>query len=716
MKQIIFWGVILFFSCSQVTFANELDAYSMDTSQSDSSQQDSTATSTLVTEIDQTTKNTEIPKETIGTTEGIESTEETETPHPRALKQERSMADGTKENPYLVSNEQEFANALKSPLIKGNSANHIELVSDIIYTTKITGTYLTDDVVVEGNNHTILSNVKSTSHTFLATRKVGLSATFKNLNFGNEEYTDSTYYGFFSIMAKNVNLTVENINYDIKNGAQPFYGDNSTGTTVTIKGKNYFKQDAKSDGGEFIEKINYIIFDEDSDTTVRQDAYSLSSNAVFWQPEDIYVKKNAKVDIETSMNYFTWSDKSTNLHIADNATFIYNPVKGKNYTKGMSYLNIEKMTVGDNARVLFKSAKDSFSYYNLAIDASSPDYILFEHQDSGTPAIKRDMNVIYNRKDNDNYSYMISSLNKRVQEDLYPIVTSNKNYDVTGRQSTNKESIVYARTPTIQQSQLMNQVGPSLSRLEASVTKWSVPTREESPQKFTYKFSDKRLYKGSSIESEMSQNEVEKAKKAQGVIEEVEKPIQGSQNKASLDQLAPKNYYSYIKLDDSRIPGYILKSPWVENMEEVPTYIHVTMPDKSLNFNSPSTGKFDKKQNIGSYRMINEGNIPIRLHVTNLKINEISDQKVILVDDIIKKTDGSGLLVLNLVARNTDTSETAEWGPMKAGQLTVPQTIGLKSYWQSGSQAETYVKGEYDGPMTGSKKVSYDISLKIKQD
>ena len=96
-----------------------------------------------------------------------------------------------------------------------------------------------------------------------------------------------------------INFVVENIDWNIKNGSQPFWGDSNPSNTLTFKGRNNFKSAGDKKGGEFVEGFSTINFSDDSKTTVYND--STDSDAVFWcSKQQINIGKNATLDITTS--------------------------------------------------------------------------------------------------------------------------------------------------------------------------------------------------------------------------------------------------------------------------------------------------------------------------------------------------------------------------------------------------------------------------------
>jgi hypothetical protein len=235
---------------------------------------------------------------------------------------------GSETNPYLAGDIQDLKTAAQAPMPEGSSAFHIQLTADILYNTETvsfskntTINGLKDasrDATDPSNHYAILYTGKNYANTNIATSTSKLTITFKNVNFGNETYPDNTYYGFIQLNNGSNTIVVENLCYNIRNGAQPFYAGGSN-NQIILKGKNSFTSNGQSYGGEFAEGYEHIIFDNESDTTIYSD--SNGATALFWSsPTALSVGDNARVSIKSSKWRFFYGNNFS-IDIGENAFF-----------------------------------------------------------------------------------------------------------------------------------------------------------------------------------------------------------------------------------------------------------------------------------------------------------------------------------------------------------------------------------------------------------
>ena len=136
------------------------------------------------------------------------------------------------------------------------------------------------NTALDGAGHYILYNDTSYDQSLFETSADNLNITFKNIKYGNATYPNNSYWGMLFTINSRINFVVENIDWNIKNGSQPFWGDSNPSNTLTFKGRNNFKSAGDKKGGEFVEGFSTINFSDDSKTTVYND--STDSDAVFW--------------------------------------------------------------------------------------------------------------------------------------------------------------------------------------------------------------------------------------------------------------------------------------------------------------------------------------------------------------------------------------------------------------------------------------------------
>ncbi|GAX46509.1 hypothetical protein [Pseudolactococcus reticulitermitis] len=620
---------------------------------------------------------------------------------------------GRESDPFLVATIADLKSALSQSIPPGESALYIKLTADIIYAYSDRTISINKNTVLDGDGHYILYSGTNYDYDHFITGADNLAITFKNIKYGNATYPNSNWYGILHVTHTNTNFVVENIDYDIQKGGQPFYA-NTNVNTLTFKGKNNFKAGTSSGGydGEFAQGFTSINFAEDSQTTIYHDAYNESAFLYAGTSQTITVGKNALVDITTNKQYLSW-DGNLTLKVLEKGQFKFKAISGINKpTLDIAFKALGTITMefAKDAIGRFTTEKAGFSGESPTINATSPNYILFDSP-SGKAALNG-ATLKFSRKDADGYAYPIKYFKGGLKE-ITPNVTGNKS--VTASDIGNGESVVYARAPKITGLSADPMVGTDLSQIRVQITQWT-PESLVNISKVSYKLATKRLYSGNDITVAVAQTSITNATPSQGVFSIRE--VWATNNIATdsiyeFQDLSPKTYYLYTKLEVACIPGYNpLSSLWIEQIVEVPSYIEVTLPD-TLEFLTPKAGEIVKDHHLANYTAINHGNVPVNLDLKALSVNPGSSSAVSLVDDC----QGKKQVHLKLVAEHPSGSDNSIWERLLPGPIT-GQTNTLQPYWSSGDhEADLYLRGEHsisvlDG---GPYQVNYNLTIAVSQ-
>ncbi|WP_239253757.1 pectate lyase-like adhesive domain-containing protein [Listeria ilorinensis] len=638
----------------------------------------------------------------------VSGEEEQETTTPKTGTMVTAAGNGTETNPYLVSTFQELKDAFATPVAAGET-QYIQLQNDIIYDS--TFIYIKQNTVIDGNGHALLYNGTNYGTAHFSTNANNIDVTYKNLTFGNSEYPNSSYYGILYTHDSNVHFTVENINYNILNGCQPFWGNNNSGNTLTFKGKNNFYSSGKSYGGEFVEGFPTVTFADNSETTVYND--SPNASAVFYSlNQSVTIGKQASLAIEASKPYLFYN--SATLNVQEQGKFSYKSIYGKNYTSNTATLctgtltaNFEKDSIGH-----FTTDVDSFSGSNPKINLNSPEYVAFDSTKSSEPVLGT-MNPIFKRVDTDTSLYQIAYLTASGQNTYVPEVNPGSSYTVTSTNIGKGYSVVYAKMPSIESLSTTPSVGPDVSSIDAQIE--SVAPATTTSSKVQYKLATKPLYSGD-ITTEAAQTSIQNAGTSEGVKEQTEvslpgnSPPIGADTKYSFKELPAEDYYLYAKVDSQQVPGYTFESRWKDATAEVPPYVLIQFSNSSMEFNSPIPGTFGKQQNLDRYTMRNAGNVPTEVSLKSITRNSDSSEQLSLVDQFHTNNQE---LILSLIAEKVDSGEQTVFGPLTDGDFINSSTIQLNPFWDKDAQAVLYLTGDYSGPMIGEQKFSYRFSFAI---
>ncbi len=626
---------------------------------------------------------------------------------------------GTARSPLLVATIADLKTALNQSIAPGESALCIKLTADIYYAFSDRGIKVSKNTVIDGDGHAILyTETRAPANGYydyehFSTGADNLTITLKNIKYGNATYPNSTWYGIMRINNRNTNLVIENIDYDIQKGGQPFYANNET-NTLTFKGKNNFKAGTSGGGydGEFAQGFTAINFDDDSQTTIYHDTYN--ELAFFWGPanQTLTVGKRALVDIKTSKQYLSYDGTSFNLNVKEKGQFSYRAISGPNHatqTASLKYTGSINMDFAKDAIGIFTTEKNGFTGQDPTISVTSPNYILFNATTSGK-SVLGSIAPSLTRKDSDGYLYPIKYL-KSGQKELTANMTGSRS--ITASNINSGESVVYARAPQLTAFNAVPAVGDDLSQITAQVTQWN-PESLAAGSKINYKIATRTLYSGNNITTTTSQTSINNATAANGVRDSRSVDIATDIGKDSIYQfhdLPAQTYYVYSRLDANHITGYTLSSPWIEQVVLVPSYTKVSLPD-TLDFVAPKAGEITEENHLANYLAINHGNVPVKMNLKSLALNSGSDQDVSLVAKSPKRKQ----IHLELLANHPTDIGDVLWDPLLIGSIT-GQPIELEPYWTSDHEASLYFKGEHSVTVSdgGPYHVNYKLAVSIRQ-
>ncbi|GCF95308.1 hypothetical protein NRIC_31990 [Enterococcus florum] len=624
----------------------------------------------------------------------------------------QAAGEGTSSNPFRVQNAAELKEALKADFMEGQTTHYIQLINDIVYTDDDTQFEIDKNTVLEGNHHAILYDGTRPASVHFRTGANNLTITFKNITYGNEQYPDSSYYGILQATNSNIDFTVENIQYTIRDGGQPFYANKGAGNKLTLTGTNRFYSEGAT-GGEFNEGFEDVYFAANSQTSIHND--TSTGSAIFWTNDQrIFVEENAEVDITFSKRYLSYN--KLELNVARGGKFTVNGITTS--INSATYMTLVR--AGD---FTMNFAQDSIGRFttekgrgldgrNPIVYANSPYYILFDAGQNPTSIINS-INPTFHRIDDDGKDYSIEYLLNQadaVQKTLTNNVTSGQSLEVSNSDIENGQSLLYTRNVSVDDFWGSAQTGDAQSEINTQITQWTLPSLKQ--LEVNYKLSDRTLYSVEDIYSAEAQESIEQSTENEAGIQEfaLQPTEDGARYPAEATQhtfsplVGGKTYYLYAKASTSGLPGYRLESLWVEKVIEVPAYVNMTFSTDHLRFASPIPGVFGKDQNLETYSVRNLGNVPIALSLNEVITNSSSSSEIALVKQFTLRDQE---YKMQLVAENTLTNQKITWGPLIEGEVEEGQKMQIDPYWTPGSQPQLYIEGEYSGPLIGPKDVSY---------
>lgn len=539
---------------------------------------------------------------------------------------------GTISDPYTVGSASELGSALNTgSSIAASETLYIKLTANITYGSSDSFKIISN-VNVDGNGYAMRytgTNYTSGTAGYTLTQS-GYNVTYTNLTFGSPDYSaNQTYYGILLGNSYQTNLTVNNVTYYGKNGAQPFCNYNAN-TVITMTGTNNFT--SIPDGiydQEFMEGAN-LVFGENSVTNIVQN--TTEGSAVFWNSAsnttfNMTLKKKSKVNISSSKTTFSYAypmnivmDESSSLNITST-------------TYGVTMSSGAVSTVSMARDASFKATgngkfSSQASGYTTNFNVTDPSSISFENTSSskGTfaspPKITPSTTTAYALD-----SYV--GTNKTTKDAATTAFSlSDSSFDT----NTNKV-IYYAKIiPTAFVSSNVTSE-PVVSQILFSGLGINSP--------YTYTSTQYKVYESAQITGDITTSA------NQSVIENSTSYLYSStvtDTKSQLSKIKEGSYVIYLKINATSSSGNVA-SQWISET--------VTVDSTNLNITVPITMTFLALDNSAftsdtSYTVVNHSNFD-----TNFGISAVTggDSTINLVEDL-STTDKSNPLYLAL--KNTN--------------------------------------------------------------
>ncbi|MGX2946377.1 hypothetical protein [Enterococcus alishanensis] len=628
--------------------------------------------------------------------------------------------DGSENNPFTVSSYSELKSAIKSGNVDSvTNIKYIQLLADILVNES-------NSADLAFNRNTEINGIKDPSQpstpenywylnysavangTMFKTGTSGLTITLKNLNLGSDSYSQNTYYGFVRVLSASTTLNVENINYNIQRGSQPFFAAAGY-CTLNISGTSSYNSPNTSPayGGEFVEGFRYVNFKQGSQTNISN--YTYENHAFFYMygagDLTVTVEKNAVLDMNSSRVYMFYYGAATvnqKLILEDNAKFIYK-VRDR---------------AGAQSNVLVASA---------ALDMRLAEGSSFEYLTKSRAINMKKLNVsatdpasfyVGKTEDANNFSSPISAGSITITNtgtSLYQAITNNSvvqsavspnnrvTFDSTNYQ--NKSWIKYDPAMSIYGVSASSTVGNRLSQVLSDVQDfqtnlvngWTFRT-EFILSKTPYSDSDGRL------DQTTLTNDFNNQTKPDGVYTFTGEDFSSSDSatRGTLDDVLAQNYYIYGRVSGTSNGGSG-STLWKENVVEVPKHISTVFP-MALSFLSDDGPLITKKND---YFLESYSNVPTYITMTKVTTGANSDSTIRLVETL---SGDEGLLQLDILAALSNTNTTWSMANDGAGQ-----TLELSPYFETNSKANLSFLGGYTGSFYIEKQVNYQVNFKISQ-
>jgi len=596
----------------------------------------------------------------------------------------QDTGDGTKDSPYLVSNAEE----LKNHFEEGKSAEqtiYITLLNDIIYTDK---NFMTahSSIVIDGDNHSILYDGTKYTEEHFKVNQPNATITLKNINYGNSRYPNSTNRGIMLPTNENITLKVENVTYNILNGAQPFYSTGNN-TVLNFYGENMFNQNINGasvhNDEEFIEGFSTINYKENSHTEVNIN--TKNSESVFYPKStfEMTIENQAKLEMNTSKPVLVYggADDKNQINIADNAEF---QVSFSGSTARITNKRKLNFSMFDNStlRILNLGTASGINMKTTVINnKQSPKLISLESKNTNRVISGGKVEL----QNIDNQLYQLLSETNNSWENI-PFTGNNFTLPNNGA-----KAFVYKKRMTLDGVKTEATLLPDVSSIHASLE--GIPEHmETSPKYFADYYISEKTYSEDGV---INQEEVTKSfENSQdnhlGDYQSISGDITGGVTFSNL--VGDKDYYIYARI--RAFGEFDETTAWYEAKQYLPAEINVSMPKKIAFFGA----KMIKSDDDLVFQ--NHGNVPVDV---KFELTDKSD-KVKLVSEVGAKN--SNELRLNLM------SDDFNWN---FANLSNSDSLRLAPFVKSGNQKNLSLSGEYSGPIIPTKTVDYKLKVTLKQ-
>ncbi|MCK8605892.1 hypothetical protein LNP18_07205 [Leuconostoc citreum] len=592
---------------------------------------------------------------------------------------------GTAANPYTVGTSSELTSALNNGATLSSSETlHIKLTDNISYTAN-DSFKIQSNVVVDGNGYSMHytgTNYTTGTAGYLLTKN-GYNVTYSNLIFGSSNYSfGQTYYGILLGTSYQANLTIHDVTYYGKNGAQPICNYNA-GTIVTMTGTNNFSAIPGSYGQEFMEGAN-LVFGSDSITNIihnTNDATALLWNSASGNDFNMTLQKNAKVNIQTSKPLFSYG-KRLSIDMADSSQLnITNTAYDITMTNSVgSNINMAKNS-SFNATGNGKFGNQASGLYTN-FTTSDPSKISFENTSStngiftSSPKITPTTQTAYSLDSyvNSNKTTRDASANAfNLTDSLFP--------------SNTKRVIYYPKIiPTAMISSHVNN-NPLVSEILFNSLGVNVP--------YTYVSTQYKIYKNSQIDGDITSSD------NQSIIENSQSALYKGvfeNDTGQVSQINAGNYIVYLKINVTSPTGSS-SSQWISKSIEVPkSLLNITVPT-NMAFLALNNDMFTSNS---SYEVVNHSNFD-----TDFGISAISggDSNINLVENLATTTEPNPLY---LALKNTDGIEMPFVQSGKKTRFNVSPFEGSSKF---------NLIGQYGGAISSKNKavINYIMRLNFTQ-
>lgn len=645
-----------------------------------------------------------------------------------------AVEDGSEGNPYLVETFAELQNAVKQAIPSGSDALYIQLAADLTYdseslaynkNTVVNGLKNPSLDATDPDNHYAILYTGDTTNNSKITASGQIKLTYKNINIGNSQYPDNTFYGFVQLNSGNNTFEVENLSYNIRNGGQPFYSPHNSNNKIIFKGKNAFICNGTTNGGEFVEGYNTLEFSEGSDTYVYTDtpgvnafSYNGTSN-----PQQFILNDNSRLVIQSSKATMFYDSTNNQISIGKNAYFSYERVKSVNNDNGKSTNRMTNKTnvsilANENSTTIFKSAEIPINMNTTTITADEPNYILFDFPIENKNFMAGTINLTRPQIESTT-NYQLNYLNNGVVKPLVsPFLPNHTEVVTTSNPSGTNQGLIYEQdlsltgvtgTPNA-------SVSGKQSQIEADIDGF-VPN-DRTLTTVDYLLSKESLHGDGDINSTVVQQAINNAFNSNDssyLRKTVTLTAENIDTRTIFENLAGDDYYLYARATGEVTEGFPSTTLWVTTASEPLSLAKVINTDIPINmiFKSPTT-EFGKAENAEEYEFINNSNIPIAVDLTTVAPTAESDSAVSLATSLTQIDTYK--LLLNLATNYTDeTNNPLVWGPLTEGQISEDsKAMLLEPFWETDkNQAEVYLTGNYSGPVSEVKKVAYNFTFRI---
>lgn len=668
--------------------------------------------------------------------------------------------DGTKNNPYKVSDYSQ----LTTVATEINNANYytntnqgtvyINLMSDITSSgTRVTFSNNKNPILIDGStndndtgNHYILYTGGTAYAGLFALGNSDMNITFKNLNFGSTTSSASNFYGFCYSTSDRNSISIQDVNYYAETGGQPFYVTGSS-SILNFYGNNSFVVSSNgTDSQEFAEFNGTMNFKEDTKTSI---IHKTGTNLAFlwtYSSIQINVEKNAQTFIQSGKRDMFYPNISANLSVSENAKFTYL------FDNNLSYIN-PKTVFGDstnyetvtvpgtsnatsnrffdagstfnisakkNSEVNFITASYSFQNADLVVDAQDTAKINFKTTNTTNSALNNSstsLAITNNTANNTIYNFQKTGLGATptvTNEFVLPAKSITKM--TTG--FTNYNSLIFQPAVNIGGITSTGSSAACSSKVTSNLTGVSSSLDSTFTYQSQYYISNSTtILDDATVTTKYTSASVTPANsithydgnvyQSLTTLPSISTTTGDQSTSAVLDQLLAGTYTVYGRLQIKDSSGNLYYTPWQNTSATIIAYSSFVFPT-SVNFNDSFTYQrtgsalglnFDQTE---LYTISSASNQVMNVTPTAMTANS-ANQVTLVLDS--PGTNNDKKLQLKLVSSLT----TPTWN---LADLTSPTTLELQPYWDTtNNKKQFYFDGAYSGPFVTDNPATIDYNL-----